>query len=190
MKTAFKEWAVVCRALGTGRQILILRKGGLAEQGGEFRPAHREFLLFPTGFHQSRAQVVPEAQVLWEQAEADQPPAGLLRLSHYAVLTDSMRVESFAALRKLRADHVWSDAVVEGRFHRRGDESVYVLIARVYALPSPITLPMTGHYAGCKSWVELEVDVPTAGAAPVLSDEVFADRLARIRSLLEISADA
>src|SRR5262249_3675617 len=29
MKTAFKEWAAICRGLGQGRQIVILRKGGI-----------------------------------------------------------------------------------------------------------------------------------------------------------------
>ena len=64
MKTAFKEWAVVCRALGVGRQVLILRKGGINEQAREFRPEHREFLLFPTGFHQSGDQLQHEALTL------------------------------------------------------------------------------------------------------------------------------
>ena len=38
---AFKEWAVICRALAQGRQRLILRKGGIEEPGGQFELAHR-----------------------------------------------------------------------------------------------------------------------------------------------------
>ena len=30
LKHAFKEWAVICQALATGRQALVLRKGGVA----------------------------------------------------------------------------------------------------------------------------------------------------------------
>ena len=30
----FKEWALVCQALGTGRQSIILRKGGIATTWG------------------------------------------------------------------------------------------------------------------------------------------------------------
>ena len=33
MKIAFKEWGAICRALGLGEQIVILRKGGIAESG-------------------------------------------------------------------------------------------------------------------------------------------------------------
>ena len=46
---AFKEWAVVCAALASGQQSLILRKGGIHEGRDGFRVAHREFWLFPTG---------------------------------------------------------------------------------------------------------------------------------------------
>jgi hypothetical protein len=52
IRTAFKEWAAICRALATGRQDVILRKGGIVEDGGEFRPDHASFLLLPTFLHQ------------------------------------------------------------------------------------------------------------------------------------------
>ena len=190
MKTAFKEWAVVCRALGTGRQVLILRKGGITEEAREFRPEHREFLFFPTGFHQSTEQVLPEANRLLREAEAEQPRADQVTFSHYAVVTDAIRVASLSALHALRGEHIWSDAVVEERFHRWQEDAVYALIVRVYALPKAITIAMMNRYAGCKSWVELDVDVPTAGAVPVLADEAFGDRRAAIQKALCTAANA
>src|SRR2546422_3996735 len=36
VRAAFKEWAVVVDALGRGEQVIILRKGGIAEDRGEF----------------------------------------------------------------------------------------------------------------------------------------------------------
>nr|MBA2585996.1 DUF1802 family protein [Chthoniobacterales bacterium] len=48
----FKEWAIVCAALGGGQQSIILRKGGIAEGRDGFRFQHREFFLFPTAFHE------------------------------------------------------------------------------------------------------------------------------------------
>ncbi len=99
MKTAFKEWAVICRALGTGRQVLILRKGGIGEQAGTFQPEHREFLFFPTGFHQSTEQVLPAAHGLLREAEAEHPRADQVTFNHYGVVTDAIRVTSLAALR-------------------------------------------------------------------------------------------
>ena len=54
LQHAFKEWAVICRALAEGRQALILRKGGIAEAGGRFEVEHTRFWLFPTYTHQQR----------------------------------------------------------------------------------------------------------------------------------------
>ena len=48
LRQAFKEWAVICRALAEGRQALILRKGGIAEPGPTFQPEHSHFWLYPT----------------------------------------------------------------------------------------------------------------------------------------------
>ena len=52
MPIAFKEWSLVCDALGDGRQSIILRKGGIAEGRDGFQFKHREFFLFPTHFHE------------------------------------------------------------------------------------------------------------------------------------------
>ncbi len=52
MRAAFKEWAIVVDALGRGEQIIVLRRGGLAESRGGFRLEHSRFLVFPTLFHQ------------------------------------------------------------------------------------------------------------------------------------------
>ncbi len=184
MKTAFKEWAVICRALGTGRQVLILRKGGIGEEAGTFRLEHRELLFFPTGFHQSPEKVLPEAYRMLKEVDAEQPRADQVTFSHYAAVTDAIRVASLGALRALRGEHIWSDTVVEERFNRWQEDPVYALIVRVYALAKPITIAMMDRYAGCKSWVDLDVDVPTAGAVPVLADDAFGDRRAGIQKAL------
>jgi hypothetical protein len=36
-------------------------------------------------------------------------------------------------------------------------------------------------YGGCKSWIELEADLPTKEAVPVLSDAAFAEKLKQFR---------
>ena len=45
---ALKEWSVAVNALREGKQILILRKGGVHRDDNQFRVVHPEFLLFPT----------------------------------------------------------------------------------------------------------------------------------------------
>ena len=53
----FKEWALVCEALGRGEQTILLRKGGLAEGREGFGFRHEEFFLFPTFFHEQVVKV-------------------------------------------------------------------------------------------------------------------------------------
>src|SRR5437868_5081994 len=84
LKIAFKEWAVICRALAEGRQSLILRKGGIAEAGGQFRPEHHRFWLYPTFVHEKPEGIKADAVDLFRAAEAERPPAGTLRLTHFA----------------------------------------------------------------------------------------------------------
>ena len=57
---AFKEWEAIVEALGHGAQIIILRKGGIAEGRAGFKPKHPKFWLFPTGFHQQWEKTKPE----------------------------------------------------------------------------------------------------------------------------------
>ena len=62
----FKEWALVCQALGDGRQRVIIRKGGIAEGRDGFAFKHREFFLFPTFFHEQLDRVRETKAVLPE----------------------------------------------------------------------------------------------------------------------------
>jgi len=183
VKTAFKEWAAICRALGQGRQIVILRKGGIVEPGGTFRVEHDQFLLFPTYLHQSADNLVPAARHLLDEGLAEMPKAGQIIFRHFATVTDSFCVQSPEALARLRGYYVWSDAVVEERFHR-WQKSLHVLVVRVYALPQPATVPMNDEYAGCKSWVDLREDVSVEGPRPVISDEEYQRRADEIASRL------
>ncbi len=171
---AFKEWAVICRALAEGRQSLILRKGGIAEAGGEFRPEHDRFLLLPTHFHeQHRAGIKPEMLPLLDAADADRPPAGTLRFTHEATVATVRKVTDLDAALALDGLHGWSADTVRQRFHYR-TPGLFVLTVRVSALPASVEVPDQHEYAGCKTWVELADEVPTAGATPVMTDDAFA----------------
>ena len=51
---------------------------------------------------------------------------------------------------------------------------LFVLPVRVYRVSEIFEVPDTNYYAGCKSRVELEQELPTAGAVPVLDDDASA----------------
>lgn len=184
MKTAFKEWASVCRALLAGRQVIILRKGGIAEESGAFKPEYERFLLFPTRFHQSADQLSPEGRVFLEPARFDQPDEGNVIIRGTAHVTQVHRVTNREAILALNDQHIWSNDVVEERFNRWESNLVYALTLRVFALPEPVTLPVVDAYGGCKSWIELERDIPDALATPVLDDDEFETRLRAISERL------
>lgn len=156
---AFKEWAVVCRALAAGRQSLILRKGGIAEVGGEFRPDHDRFVLYPTHFHeQQRLGIKPEFLPLLDAAERDRPPPGVVRLTHRAEVTAVRFVDRLEDVLTLDDRHVWSEETVRQRFAYRRP-GLYVLGVTAYPLPTPVEVVETPDYAGCKTWVELSEPV-------------------------------
>ena len=179
---AFKEWAVVCRALAGGRQIVILRKGGIAEGPRGFEVTDRQFLLFPTYLHQSADGVVPEWRGELAAASID-PSPGKVILSHVAVVSSWVRIRTLETLRAMKGLHIWSDAVVEERFHRWAEESVIALMVRVHALPRPAVVESLDSYAGCKSWITLAEPVALEGSTPVLSDEQFDQKLNQVKAI-------
>lgn len=156
LTVAFKEWAVVCRALAEGRQRLILRKGGIAEDGGRFRPEFDRFWLYPTHFHeQQHAGIREEFLPLLAEAEAQRPPAGVVRLSHVAEVTAVTFAESLDAVLALADQHIWSEATVRQRFAYRSP-GLFVLSVNVTPAPTSREIVESPEYAGCKTWVHLK----------------------------------
>ena len=171
LRVAFKEWAAVCRALAEGRQALILRKGGIAEEGGVFKPEYDRFWLYPGYFHeQAHTGLKPEFLPLIDAAEAERPPAGVLRLTHFAEVTNVRFVDRLEDALKLDPLHVWSEETVRQRFHYR-TPGLYVLDVRVFRSRTPAELPENPAYAGCKTWVVLDRDVEELPADRVTEAE-------------------
>jgi hypothetical protein len=175
---AFKEWAVVCRALAEGRQALILRKGGIAEEGGVFRPDHAQFWLFPTYLHQKADGLKSPAAARLPEVDRDRPPADVVRLTHYVSVPAAFRAARLEQVLDLDPYHVWSEETVRQRFAYR-EPGLYVLPARVYAAATPIELPNRPEYDGCKTWVDFKDEIRATGT-PVISDRTFADVLEAI----------
>ncbi len=172
-RIAFKEWAVICRALAEGAQAIILRKGGIHEDREGFRVEHREFWLFPTQFHQQSQQLVPTAEQNWQRTIAEPPAAGTIPIDDYVVVEQVHEIDDESVLDRLAGTHIWSHPTLVERFRYRRP-GLFLLLARVFRTPKPYVLADTPYFAGCRSWVELPEAIPTAGATPVLSDNQFA----------------
>lgn len=177
MRAAFKDWAVIVDALGRGEQIVILRKGGISEGRGGFKPEHSEYLLFPTLFHQQRESVIPSAQERYDQIASNFPPTNQLRLEYFAKVVAAERLDSVEKANALKDQHVWRDEVITERFDWGRDKTIYAMAVRVYRLPTIVELPMLPAYGGCKSWIQLDQEVVAEGAQPVINDTTFETKL-------------
>ena len=173
LNIALKEWAVVCSALESSRQVLLLRKGGIYEAAGEFELENRQFLLFPTYLHQNAKMLKPDAAGGLEPRDAEPQQ---VRLGAAGVVTDIVQVKSRAKMDALDAEHVWAPPLIDMRFNYRPDNPLYLLLVRTYRLAEPVTIENTPAYAGCKSWVPLEEPVETGGASPVMDDATYEQR--------------
>jgi len=178
IKTALKEWAVVQRSLLEGHQIILIRKGGLIEETGEFALQVNRFLLYPTYEHETeRLGDVQECFGKWlvEEEEA-KPPASQVRFEAFAEVTDVVKLENRAPLIRLSPTHIWKEQFIDGRFDWEPYKPVFVLVLRVYRLPEPVMRPVLPQYGGCRSWIDLVEPVSTDGALPAISDDFFERR--------------
>lgn len=181
--TALKEWAVICRALETGRQTLLLRKGGIAEGAGGFRAEHDRFWLYPTQFHQSADQLSPEFESLLGDVDQLRTDDGRIVVRTFAVVEQVEYITHLEKALSLRGLHGWSDAVVEQRFAYK-KPGLYLFVVRVFAATNSTAVTESTSMAGCKSWVQLPAAIATNEVTPVLDDAQFQPALAEIRQRL------
>ncbi len=173
---ALKEWASVVAALTRGQQIFLLRKGGIAEESGEFHVRHREFFLYPTYEHQNQNLLQPEYRSSFREILDTSSPTTELPVACYGIVEDFLVADSEERLLKLREHYIWNQSYIKMRFNYKPHLPLYVMFLRAYQLPRPWKVPILPRYAGCKSWVELDREVSTAGATPVLADDDFLRR--------------
>jgi hypothetical protein len=187
LKHALKEWALICEALAEGRQAILLRKGGIAEPDGDFHLKQTRFWLFPTYVHQQNTGIKPEAAPLLEKVGAARPRQGIVRLAHFADVAGVYELHDMVGALRVRDLHLWSDETVQSRFRYRRP-GLHLLVVRIYRATEVYELADTETYAGCRSWVELERELSTAGATPVLADEAFHRVVHKIEDLLNPTA--
>ena len=181
-KIALKEWAVLTDAVGRGEQLLLLRKGGIADPGGGFQLKYREFFLYPTWEHQKEESLRPEFQLRLKETA---PPGPAVPLQVYAGVACQKEVKDLSRLAQLREYHLWSEEFFRQRKAYKPEFPLQALVLRAYKLRKPVLHPVRPEYAGCKSWVELEEGVSFEGAQPVMDNQRFIAALNEISSVLD-----
>jgi hypothetical protein len=183
---ALKEWAVVCKALEEGRQILLLRKGGIMEYKQGFEVKHDEFLLFPTFEHQSKESIQPDYLSGLYSVLQNTPTNGKNKITSYAKVVDIKEVSDKSVLQKLEKYHIWNDRYVNIRMDYNSKRPMSVILLRVYKMDNPIEVDIKPEWAGCKSWISIELSEHNndEGSQPVLEDPTFNQAVAEVKEVL------
>ena len=175
---ALKEWAIICKALEDGKQMLLLRKGGIMEYRKGFEVKHNEFLLYPTFEHQSIESIKAEYkeklnEILEEQnkyynnnnnrKKIDKDNKNFNIVSNniiklLAKVEDVIEISDKLTLSELRDYHIWSDEYVTMRMNYNPSKPMSILLLRIYKIRKPLIVDINDKWAGCKSWIDIETD--------------------------------
>lgn len=172
----FKEWAIVCEALGQGEQTVLLRKGGIAEGRDGFGFRHSEFFLFPTFFHE---QV---EKVRLRGAEIPTAREGQIEIRYFAKLVAQREIRLWSAAAALEPFHILQESVVRERFDYK-QSGLHVALVRVFRLEPGWVFPDAPGYGGCRSWVPLPDCPAKTRFEPVLADREHDEVAERFRSV-------
>ena len=174
----FKEWSLVCDAMGRGEQSIILRKGGIAEGRSGFSFRYREFFLFPTFFHGQVENVRVDALLKDERSDRE------TTILFYAKVEQAWRIDSLETVERLAPLHVLKPQVIYERFNYKS-QGLNVAFVRVFRLEREWILPNEKRFGGCRSWVGLP-EAPQIAIQPVLDDAEQIRRRGQFETALSI----
>jgi hypothetical protein len=200
MPIAFKEWAVTVRALSEGEQLLTLRKGGIREENKHFELEHDRFFLYPTFDHQHNDLVRPSHHPELDRAleegvwPDEEPPARALlqdggipqpdrvRIRAWAEVAEHITIDNPKVVDGLSPFYIWTTDYASRRLNWKPRHPLHLVLLRVHRIPRPVTVRVREEYHGCRSWVEIDRDLPFEGT-PVMADEEFERASAEIRAV-------
>lgn len=152
---AFKEWQVVCDALESGEQTVLLRKGGIAEGKSGFQWQFGRFFLFPTHFHEQVNRVRPDRDGNPRVLKAPPEKGDKVEIRLWAEIEKVERLTDFAKVQALSGRHIWKEEIVRERFESGEEPALQVAHVRVRRLAEPWILENRKSFGGCRSWVGL-----------------------------------
>ena len=181
MMKALKEWATVVKALECGDQTVLLRKGGILETTSGFKVENKKFALFPTYEHQENMSLKSQFYRYLADVREQKPKEGFNRITSYAEVLAENDVSAIQKIEELSKFHIWSDSYVVERMNWMPQKSMTALFLKVYKI-APVEIPILPEYYGCKSWIELNVNIE-AGKS-VLNEEDLEQQLSEFRSIV------
>jgi hypothetical protein len=186
---ALKEWAVTCRALQEGRQVLLLRKGGIEDDYGVFALEHQTFWLQPTYEHQSEDRVKPQERDLFGTVASSQQDGENLDFIALSLWAQVARVWALPPdaednlSKLLRAPHIYEESYLRLRLDYKPAHPLLCVALRVFQAEAPHIVTMRPEFLGCRSWIELPEGLPLGGK-PALEEAAFQEHLDMLETAL------
>ncbi|MGQ0606325.1 MAG: DUF1802 family protein [Candidatus Nitrosotenuis sp.] len=177
---ALKEWATVNRALESGEQTVILRKGGILEVASGFLIESKKFLLFPTYEHQTYDNLKPQYSKYLDIAMSQKPKEGQNRITSFAEVLAESDVLSDDAIKQLSEFHIWSDSYIQTRRNWMPEKPIKAVFLKTYTVPE-FNIEQKPEFQGCKSWIDINANLEAK--KQVLSDS---DLNTKLDKFLEI----
>jgi hypothetical protein len=181
MMKALKEWATVVKALECGDQTVLLRKGGILETTSGFKVEHKKFALFPTYEHQENTALKSQFYRYLADVREQKPKEGFNRITSYAEVLAENEVSDIKKIKELSKFHIWSDSYMVERMNWMPQKSMTALFLKAYKV-TPVEIPILPEYHGCKSWIELNVNIE-AGKS-VLNEADLEQQLSEFRRIV------
>lgn len=158
---ALKEWSIICKALEDGNQTILLRKGGILEYKKGFEIRQKSFLLFPTLEHQAEEYLQSKYLQTYDlllkgnkSRDIQNKTNTLLVLARIEAIQEFHDHEMLPELEKY---HIWNEKYVNMRMNYNPKKPMNALLLRVYKLPQPISIDVNPEWAGCKSWIDIDI---------------------------------
>lgn len=158
---ALKEWSIICKALEDGNQTILLRKGGILEYKDGFEISQKSFLLFPTLEHQAteylQSKYLQTYELLLEGNKSQDIQNRTNSLRIVARIEAVQEFQNHEILPKLEKYHIWNEKYVNMRMNYNPNKPMNSLLLRIYKLPQPISIDVNPEWAGCKSWINIDM---------------------------------
>jgi hypothetical protein len=182
LSAAFKEWSLICEELGSGRQSIILRKGGIREARAGFMFEQDQFALFPTLFHEQAERVRVTFPIVGQKCDMPEyQPGDEVKINYWAQLHSVWTLTLWDSVSLLEPFHIWSSVTIRERFdwaQSTGDQpSIKMALVRIYRLGETWRINYRREHGGCRSWLKLP-PVPQAAwdeRKPVIDNGAFTD---------------
>jgi hypothetical protein len=187
---ALKEWAITVEAMAQGGQVLLLRKGGIHEEGKDFRVIHDEFLFYPTYLHQKEDLLQPSHQPALRKMLEETQDDTKVTFTYWAKAEELLEISDQEKVDDLEPHYIWTTAYAQSKLHWKPMLPLSVMLLRVYKLEKPVTVSYLPEYGGCTSWVEVLTDVNLGNMEPVLDDAAFQKQVDEIKGSLGLTVTA